>query len=193
MEWIKEIFKKHVKEDGTVDEEAANKEIDAEFPKHAVVKSDFNDKVSELKSANELVDSLKKSNKSNENLQTQVADYEKEIASLKEQQAEDRKTAAVELALTQAGAKNNKAAVALLDLEKVEATDSGFKGLEEQIKTLKKEADYLFQSGEQTKTPQIVVGGNASSSDVQTGNMKQQMKNEKFNLTSFLKAKGEDD
>lgn len=33
MEWIKSILEKHRKEDGTVDLDAANKEIDQEFPK----------------------------------------------------------------------------------------------------------------------------------------------------------------
>ncbi len=51
MDWIKSILEKHTKEDGTVDVAAANKEIDAEFPKR-VPKTDFNSKVEELRTAN---------------------------------------------------------------------------------------------------------------------------------------------
>ena len=58
MEWIKTILAKHLKEDGTLDLEAANKEIDAEFPKNAVPKEDFNSKVNELKSANDTINTL---------------------------------------------------------------------------------------------------------------------------------------
>ena len=58
MDWIKTILNKHTKEDGTVDLVEANKEIDAEFPKNSVPKTDFNSKVEELKSANETLETL---------------------------------------------------------------------------------------------------------------------------------------
>ncbi|MDY4307490.1 phage scaffolding protein [Enterococcus mundtii] len=50
----------------------------------------------------------------------------------------DRKNAAIELALTQAGAKNITAVKALLKADELEMTDEGIKGLDEKVATLKK-------------------------------------------------------
>ena len=103
MDWIKMILDKHTKEDGTVDVEAANKEIDAEFPKNAVPKTDFNSKVEELKTANETLTTLQKNNKDNEELQTKISEYETKMQQLETERAEERKTFAVKEALTKAG------------------------------------------------------------------------------------------
>jgi len=114
----------------------------------------------DLKTANELVNNLEKSNKSNEELQTQIDSYKTELETLNTQRAEDRKNAAIELALTAAGAKNIKAAKALLDLEGLEVTENGLKGLDAQLEGIKKDNDYLFQNEQQQQTPKIVTGGN---------------------------------
>ena len=103
MDWIKSIFDKHTKEDGTVDVEAANKEIDAEFPKNAVPKTDFNSKVEELKTANETLTTLQKNNKDNEELQTKISEYETKMQQLETERAEERKTFTIKEALTKAG------------------------------------------------------------------------------------------
>ena len=103
MDWIKMILDKHTKEDGTVDVEAANKEIDAEFPKNAVPKTDFNSKVEELKTANETLTALQKSNKDNEELQTKISEYEAKMQQLETERAEERKTFTIKEALTKAG------------------------------------------------------------------------------------------
>lgn len=103
MDWIKSILDKHTKEDGTVDVEAANKEIDAEFPKNAVPKTDFNSKVEELKTANETLTTLQKSNKDNEELQTKISEYEAKMQQLETERAEERKTFTIKEALTKAG------------------------------------------------------------------------------------------
>ena len=103
MDWIKMILDKHTKEDGTVDVEAANKEIDAEFPKNAVPKTDFNSKVEELKTANETLTTLQKNNKDNEELQTKISEYETKMQQLESERAEERKTFTIKEALTKAG------------------------------------------------------------------------------------------
>ena len=103
MDWIKMILEKHTKEDGTVDVEAANKEIDAEFPKNAVPKTDFNSKVEELKTANETLTTLQKNNKDNEELQTKISEYETKMQQLESERAEERKTFTIKEALTKAG------------------------------------------------------------------------------------------
>lgn len=101
------------------------------------------------------LDSLKKATEGNEELTIQLADlqekYDQAKADSESKIAEIKKTSAVELALTQAGARNIKAAKALLDSEKLELTDEGIKGLDGQLNTLKESDGYLFEG--ETATP----------------------------------------
>ncbi|WP_445447710.1 phage scaffolding protein [Enterococcus lactis] len=102
------------------------------------------------------LDSLKKAAEGNEELTTQLSDlqekYDQAKADSESKIAEIKKTSAIELALTQAGARNIKAAKALLDSEKLELTDEGIKGLDEQLNILKESDGYLFE-GETTPPP----------------------------------------
>ncbi|HFD1661311.1 TPA: phage scaffolding protein [Enterococcus faecium] len=102
------------------------------------------------------LDRLKKAAEGNEELTTQLSDlqekYDQAKADSESKIAEIKKTSAIELALTQAGARNIKAAKALLDSEKLELTDEGIKGLDEQLNTLKESDGYLFE-GETTPPP----------------------------------------
>lgn len=102
------------------------------------------------------LDSLKKAAEGNEELTTQLSDlqekYDQAKADSESKIAEIKKTSAIELALTQAGARNIKAAKALLDSEKLELIDEGIKGLDEQLNTLKESDGYLFE-GETTPPP----------------------------------------
>lgn len=97
------------------------------------------------------LDSLKKAAEGNEELTTQLSDlqekYDQAKADSESKIAEIKKTSAIELALTQAGARNIKAAKALLDSEKLELTDEGIKGLDEQLNILKESDGYLFEGG----------------------------------------------
>ncbi len=102
------------------------------------------------------LDSLKKAAEGNEELTTQLSDlqekYDQAKADSESKIAEIKKTSAIELALTQAGARNIKAAKALLDSEKLELTDEGIEGLDEQLNILKESDGYLFE-GETTPPP----------------------------------------
>ena len=49
MDWLKELLEKAVIKDGKLDIEALMKSVSAEFPKHAVPKKEYNDKLEELK------------------------------------------------------------------------------------------------------------------------------------------------
>ena len=106
MEWIKSILAKHLKEDGTLDIEAANKEIDAEFPKNAVPKEDFDSKVNELKSANDTINTLQADNKDVEKLQTEISDYKSKIEQLETERETTATRATLEKSLRDAGAKD---------------------------------------------------------------------------------------
>ena len=103
MELLKEILEKAVITDGKLDVEAAVKAINAEFPKHAVPKQDYNDKVKELSTASETIEDLKKNNADNAELQQKVKDYEVETARLKTEADNTRKEYALKDKLKEAG------------------------------------------------------------------------------------------
>ena len=93
----------------------------------------------------------------------------------------------VELALTKAGAKNNKAVKALLSeyLEKAELDDKGkLKGLDKEIKALQTSDDYLF-GGTTTATPKATKSyvPESSSSDI----IETHFTKDNFNLTELGK------
>ncbi|MDK4351180.1 phage scaffolding protein [Enterococcus thailandicus] len=115
------------------------------------------------------LDALKKSAKGNEELTTQLSELQEKYNQAKSDSetkiAEIKKTSAVELALTQAGARNIKAAKALLDNEKLELSDEGINGLEEQLTALKESDAYLFEQDTSTPPPadkKATFDGNAS-------------------------------
>ncbi|WP_265643569.1 phage scaffolding protein [Enterococcus lactis] len=122
------------------------------------------------KNQNELND-FKANAKGNEDLTKQLEDLQSkfdEIKTSSEQQIADlKKSSAIDLALTQAGAKNIKAAKALLDSESLELTDEGLKGLNEQLAALKESDGYLFGSNEPVppnpEGKKATFGGNPSS------------------------------
>lgn len=122
------------------------------------------------KNQNELND-FKANAKGNEDLTKQLEDLQSrfdEIKTSSEQQIADlKKSSAIDLALTQAGAKNIKAAKALLDSESLELTDEGLKGLDEQLTALKESDGYLFGSNEPVppnpEGKKATFGGNPSS------------------------------
>ncbi|HAQ4449808.1 phage scaffolding protein [Enterococcus lactis] len=122
------------------------------------------------KNQNELND-FKANAKGNEDLTKQLEDLQSrfdEIKTSSEQQIADlKKSSAIDLALTQAGAKNIKAAKALLDSESLELTDEELKGLDEQLAALKESDGYLFGSNEPVppnpEGKKATFGGNPSS------------------------------
>ncbi|MGO3790944.1 MAG: phage scaffolding protein [Enterococcus gilvus] len=122
------------------------------------------------KNQNELND-FKANAKGNEDLTKQLEDLQSKFDETKtssEQQIADlKKSSAIDLALTQAGAKNIKAAKALLDGESLELTDEGLKGLDDQLAALKESDGYLFGSNEpippNPEGKKATFGGNPSS------------------------------
>ena len=184
MDWIKMILEKHTKEDGTVDVEAANKEIDAEFPKNAVPKTDFNSKVEELKTANETLTTLQKNNKDNEELQTKISEYETKMQQLETERAEERKTFTIKEALTKAGVADvdyMMFKLGQLETDKdgnVVDLDNKVKALQEANPTFFKPADPA--QGQQPPAPGYKVIDNK----LPTGN---QTQNEPQNLADAIK------
>lgn len=174
---MNEMKREELKELGLTDEQ-----IGSVMALHGVTVNELNSKVSTAeqqatqyqeqleKNQNELND-FKANAKGNEDLTKQLEDLQSKFDETKtssEQQIADlKKSSAIDLALTQAGAKNIKAAKALLDGESLELTDEGLKGLDDQLAALKESDGYLFGQSEQVPPnpngKKATFSGNASS------------------------------
>lgn len=126
--------------------------------RYAKLKQQKEDVDTQLETANTTITDLKKSNQTNEELQTKISEYEGKIETLEQESADIQKQSAIELALVKNGARNPKAVKGLLDVEKVELTDEGVKGLEEQLEALKESDAYLFQTKDDNGSPHIQSG-----------------------------------
>ncbi len=174
---MNEMKREELKELGLTDEQ-----IGSIMALHGVTVNELNSRVSTAeqqatqyqeqleKNQNELND-FKANAKGNEDLTKQLEDLQSKFDETKtssEQQIADlKKSSAIDLALTQAGAKNIKAAKALLDSESLELTDEGLKGLDDQLAALKESDGYLFGQSEQVPPnpdgKKATFSGNASS------------------------------
>ena len=174
---MNEMKREELKELGLTDEQ-----IGSVMALHGVTVNELNSKVStaeqqatqyqeQLDKNQSELDDFKAKSKGNEDLEQQVTDLQTRLDQNKtdsEQQIADiKKSSAIDLALTQAGAKNIKAAKALLDSESLELTDEGLKGLDEQLAALKESDGYLFGQSEQVPPnpngKKATFSGNASS------------------------------
>lgn len=105
------------------------------------------------------LETLKKASGNSEELKKQIEELQADNKRIKLDNAIDK-------ALTGAKAKNVKAVKALLNLENPELAEDGtIKGLDEQIKTIKKDNDYLFESEEPSKKQRSVKGVNPGESN----------------------------
>ena len=121
--------------------------------KPAQVYNELNDKYKLLETQKAETDKLlKEATEAGKGAEKLKADYEKLLETQKADKAKfeadllaNKKSYAIDLALTKAGSRNNKAVKALLDEEKLTLNDKGeLVGIDEQIEALKKESDYLF-------------------------------------------------
>jgi len=171
-EWLRKLLEAAaVGEDGKLDIEKLMEQINSEFPKNAVPKETFNDVNGQLKTANKTITDLKAANQDNEDLQKKIADHETAMANQKadyEAQVKQLQIdSAVQKALFSAGAKNQKAAMALLDFDKLELqADGQLKGLDDQVKTLAESEDssFLFKQEEKPKNPYKPKDGGGQTS-----------------------------
>lgn len=116
------------------------------------------------------LNTLKKSAKDNEDLQSQIKQLQDENKTAKQnyqdQLAKQNKSFKIEGALRDAKAKNIKTVLPLIDTEKVSVNDDGtLNGLSEQLDNIKQDNGFLF--GEENKTPRVEI-----KNDFQDGNDK---------------------
>lgn len=143
MEWIKSILEKHRKEDGTIDIEAANKEIDQEFPKNAVPKEQYNNVSAGLKEANKTITSLNAKTQDKPDVQAELATYKTKAEKLESENRQLKIDGQAQNALRAAGAKDVE--YAMFKLGNLELDKEGnVKDLESKVKDLQTQIpDYL--------------------------------------------------
>lgn len=116
----------------------------------------------QLEQRNADLAALKAEKSTAEDLQAKITDletkYADQLAEHESTVAKIRKQSEIKLGVTQAGARNLKAVMALLDNDKIELSEDGIKGLSEQLEDLKKNESYLFE--EAVPLTQTVAGGN---------------------------------
>jgi len=153
MEWIKELLTRHTK-DGVVDQEGLLKEINTEFPKHAVPKSQYNT-LSEAKTKLETdlterdtqLEALKGVDA--EGMQAEIARLQGENQAAKETYSKELKdlqlTNAIKLALT-GKVHDEDLASQLIKRDALAISEEGkIVGLEDQLKTLQESKAFLFK------------------------------------------------
>lgn len=117
------------------------------------------------------VKGLKKSLGDNEEAQSQISDLQSKLKeSEKSHQSELKQLKtdnAIELALRDANARDSKAIMPFIDKDTIKVEDGKVKGIEEQIKSIKADHDYLFTSGKPADpagpNSHATVGGNRTN------------------------------
>ena len=87
LEWLQTILEGAKVEDGKLDVTAVMNTVKSEFPKNAVPKTEFNDKVKELKAAEGTIAELKKNAGDNTELTEKIKNYEEQIRTMQTEAA----------------------------------------------------------------------------------------------------------
>ena len=158
---LSELLKKH-RETADMTEEQFEAELNKLLPetwKPASVYNELNEKYKLLETQKAEADKLlKEATEAGKGAEKLKADYEKLVEAQKADKAKfeadllaSKKAYAIDIELTKAGAKNNKAVKALLDDSKVILDEKGgLIGFTEQLEALKKDSAYLFDIKETT-------------------------------------------
>ena len=133
-----------------------NDQLDTQKSKAETLEEQINERDTDLKTLREQLKDHEGASTELEALQTK---YDEETQKLQEQLEHNKKMNEIRLAINKSGARNEKAILALLDLEEVKVNDDGVQGLKEQIDAIKESDSYLFATAE-NKKPNIVAGGN---------------------------------
>jgi hypothetical protein len=161
MEWLRALIEKAKKnDDGSIDLDDLMKQINTEFPKNAVPKSEFNTINEQLKTANTTITDLKKNNADNETLQTTIKDHETTIATLKADSDKVKKEYALRDKLKDLGVVDadylifKHGGIDKFNYDK----DGNLIGLEDTVKPYKESIPHIFKTGK-TDTNYNPAGG----------------------------------
>ncbi|EJA7928238.1 phage scaffolding protein [Listeria monocytogenes] len=124
---------------------------------------------SQLAQRDDDIEALKTDSGTSKSLKTQLETLQDNYETLKKDSeaklVETRKGAALDLALANAKARNPKAVKALLDNDKLELTDEGLKGLDEQLGALQESDAYLFAQESENVAPKWGINGNQTNTN----------------------------
>lgn len=159
MNWMKEILKNggiEVSDEkifDTISEEIGKRYADkSEFEKKETEIADLKGKLSEL-GKKKVKDTKKVDTKDGKKVDDEEAktysddDIEKIKNEYEDKINKIKLSSALDLEISKSGAKNAKALKALLDMDKIELENGELKGFAEQLEEVKKENDYLFETG----------------------------------------------
>ncbi|MBS4534983.1 phage scaffolding protein [Clostridium sp. D2Q-14] len=181
MDWLTELIKKHTK-DGVLDQEELIKEVNKEFPNHAVPKEQYNS-VAEAKT--KLEGDIKDRDKQLENLkkvdaaglQTEIERLQGENKTAKEKYEADLKditlTNAIKLALNGKVHDEDIASQLIKKDELILSEEGKVVGLEDQVNSLKESKAFLFKEDDtnnqqQKKQPGFQKVGNDGNGNNQS-------------------------
>lgn len=150
------------------------KDINGVKANHEALETQVTDLKNQLQERDTQLAELKKSVKDNEKLTSKITELEEANANSKKEYEDKiagiQKIHAIENGVRDAKAKNVKAVMALLDMEKITFNDGKIDGLSKQIEELTKGEDTSFLFGEQkppapsgTKPNDPPIGGNGST------------------------------
>ncbi|MFT8409893.1 MAG: phage scaffolding protein [Schleiferilactobacillus perolens] len=118
----------------------------------------------QISQSSKQLEQLKADNKDNKELQEQLKSLEEANKQAKTEAAETisqaNKNFNVELALRDAHVRDSKAVMPYLNQDDIKFADGKLSGLDDQIKTLKADHDWLFEPDKPAATPKQVSGGN---------------------------------
>lgn len=110
----------------------------------------------QLEDLNKSLDTVKKQNKDNSEVQEQITElqnkYENEKKELEKTLHNTKLNSALELAIVKSGARSAKAVKGMLDMDKIKFDNDTLVGLDEQMKQIQTEHDYLFETPSKLKT-----------------------------------------
>lgn len=147
-----------LKEQGLTPEqiEFVMKENGKDIEHYKDIEADRNNLKEQLDKANEAIEEFKELDL--EEIQKAADEYKEKYEQAKEEAAEQLKQVKFDHKLNEVlstnKARNTKAVMALLDMDSLEFDGEEIKGLEDQIKKVKEENDFLFESEEEAK-PQV--------------------------------------
>ena len=135
--------------------------------KYTSLETDLSGKTSELEKANGLIEELKKSTGKDEGLQQKITDYETEIATLKQENAELKTENALKFALVAAGGEDVDYLVyKAKEKGEIQLDDKGnIRGWDELLNSLKTQSPTQFKTEGKPKIDPIKLPGGTGDPD----------------------------
>jgi chromosome segregation ATPase len=125
----------------------------------------------QISQRDEQIEQLKEDTNASDELKSKIEELqeknEKTKTELQKKLEQQKLDSEIDKALLKRKARNPKAVKALLEMDKVEVTDEGVNGLDEQLESLEESDDYLFEKEENKPTK---TAGDFNTGDDDTGN-----------------------